>query len=217
MDGQDEGHWRSGCCFEPWGWGTEASKRLIVIGFASEKAGFEDGYSFALIGDTREEGVSDPIELRINFLKTATTLRYLAGRSVTEQNLLAALTETQAAVERKFPKGTKEVRPAYSCKVEEWQCDQSNVNVICQSPALSLPGPGRRFLVIDPKLMPSDVQVIDKAYLHFLLDLSGATYAVEDTRVGPKAHATKAIKAGMLASPGFAAGRMAIQRSMAAL
>ena len=147
--------------------------RLIVIGYASEHSGFEPGYSFALIGG----GQSDSVTTKINFLKTATLLTQLDGRPVSEEALLGALAAIQQEVENKFSKGMDEVTVAWSTVVSKEELDQANVNIICQSPTLSLPGPGRRMLVIKQDAIENrgqKVETIDPEELHHLLDLAAA-------------------------------------------
>ena len=190
---------------------------MIVIGFASENSGFEEGYSFATIDDTTDEDGRDSITQKMSFLKTATTITYLKNRPVTEENLLAVLGEIQRVTENKFSKGMKEVRAITSCAIDKQACEWGSFKVICQSPKLSLPGPGRRFLVIDPQLMPSDVVEIDKAWFHYLLDLAAASYAIEDTKPGKMAQSAWAIRKQVLESAGFGEGRQAIAARMAAM
>ena len=136
---------------------------------------------------------------------------------MTESNLLGALARMQQVVTARFSKGMDEVVVCYSCKVEKWKLDEINCDVICQSPTLSLPGPGKSFLVIDRERIVASgkqVEVIDREYLDYLLDLSASTYAIEDTKVGAKATATKAVKQAIQRSRGFAEGRAAILSRM---
>ena len=88
--------------------------------------------------------------------------------------------------------------------------DQGNVDIICQHPTLSMPGPGRRMLVITKAAIENrgqKVETIDQDYLHYLLDLAASTYDIENTKVGAKATATKQIKRDMLTSEAFLLGR----------
>ena len=137
----------------------------------------------------------------------------MEGKPVTEEALLAALVAIQLQAEKKFSKGMDEVSVAYSQKVDQCTLDQANVDIICQSPILSMPGPGRRILVINQKDIEKqgrNVQTVDRELLHFLLDVAASTYAIEHTPVGPRAQATKQVKKAILNSEGFLVGRLAI-------
>ena len=211
MEGATAGGWRCACCFKDLGRGGDM--RLITVGFASEHSGFEDGYHFALIGG----GHGDSVDVKTKFLQTATLLTELNGRPVSEEALLGALAAIQAKVENKFPKGMDEVSVASSKVVSQQELDQANVDIICQSPTLSLPGPGRRMLVIKQDAIENrgqKVETIDPAELHYLLDLAASTYDIENTKVGAKASATKQIKRGMLMSDVFLLGRSCIRSRM---
>ena len=201
--GKSTGSWRCCGCFGKWSWDIAGSTRLIVVGLANESNGFLPGYQFAFIGDARGDGA---VDIKLNFLKTATLLTELEGMPVTEEALLAALAAIQLQVEKKFSKGMDEVSVAYSEKVDQCTLDQANVDIICQSPILSMPGPGRRILVIKQKDIEKqgrNVQTIDRELLHFLLDVVASTYAIEHTPVGPRAKATKEVKSAILKSEGF--------------
>ena len=90
------------------------------------------------------------------------------------------------------------------------------MDIFCQSGTLSLPGPGRRMLVIKQDAIENrgqKVETIDPAELHYLLDLAASTYDIENTKVGAKASATKQMR-GMLMSDVFLLGRSCIRSRM---
>jgi hypothetical protein len=183
---------------------------MLVIGFASETGGFEPGYQFAYVGNC-----SVATENKINFLRTATLLTALGDRTITEGNLLAALTVIQNTVQAKFSKGMKETRMAVSKRIPQDDLDYAQVDIICQSHVLSMPGPGRKFLVIDKTLIERDgreVEVINEKFFNYLLDVASSTYAVEDMR--PSGDGGKAMKYLILGTEGFAVGRSAIASSI---
>ena len=212
-EGRQHHGWRCACCFGKWTWALGGNMRLIVVGLASEASGFEPGYQFALIGG----GHCDSIDTKINFLRTAVLLTELYGRPVSEEALLGALAAIQQKFEKQFSKGLNEVSVASSKVVSQQELDQANVDIICQSPTLSLPGPGRRMLVIKQDAIENrgqKVETIDPAELHYLLDLAASTYDIENTRVSATAAATKQIKREMLESDAFRLGRESILSRM---
>ena len=207
--GQKEGQRRCCGCFSKWTWATSGSMWLFVVGFASESSGFEEGYEFALIGSSPQK--DDGIDAKINFLKTATLLTELNGKPVSEETLLAALETIQQRVHDKFSKGMHEVSVEYSKQVSKHELDSANLDIICQDIRLSMPGPGRRMLVIKKEAIEKNgrkVVEIDPEEFHYLLDVAGSTYNIEDVKVGKGG---KAIKTQILTSDGFKAGRVAIE------
>ena len=202
-EGATTGGLRCALCFKPWTWALGGGMRLITVGSASEHSGFEDGYQFALIGG----GHGDSVDVKIKFLQTATLLTELDGRPVSEEALLGALAAIQQKVENKFSKGMDEVSVASSKVVSQQELDQANVDIICQSPTLSLPGPGRRMLVIKQDAIENrgqKVETIDPEELHYLLDLAASTYDIETAWEA----VTKKRKREMLESMAFRLGRM---------
>ena len=168
--------------------------------------GLSPGYQFAYVGHC-----SDKTDNKINFLRTATLLTFLGDRAVTEDNLLAALSLTQDTVQAKFSRGMAEVRTAVSKKITQGELDYANVDIICQSNVLSMPGPGRKSLVIDKRLIEQEgrkIEVIKEDFLDYLLDVASSTCAIED--MYPSGDGGKAMKRHILSTQGFADGRRAI-------
>ena len=188
--------------------------RLVVLGFASEHAGFEPGYEFALIGSTASS--SDGIDLKIGFLKSATLLTQLNGKPVSDEALLEALALLQKKVENKFSKGMREISVEWSQVVSREQLDAANVDIICQDPTLSMPGPGRRMLVIKKDLIEQNgrqLLEIDPMEFHALLDIAASTYDIENTETKPGT-ADRKLQWRIQQSEGFRLGRTAIQSRM---
>jgi hypothetical protein len=216
-DGADVGSWRCCGCFGKWTWAEMGHRRLVVVGKASESGGFEPGYTFALIGGSASDPNADIVANKINFLKTATLLTELGGKTVDETALLGALEAMQRRVEKKFSKGMGEVSVEYSKPVPQHKLDEANVAIICQDPRLSMPSPGRRMLVIKQSPIEKNgkkVETIDPAELSVLLDIAASAYCIETAHVGKAATFTKAIKNLILSSEGFALGRAGIRSRM---
>ena len=174
-EGATTGGLRCALCFKPWTWALGGGMRLITVGSASEHSGFENGYHFALIGG----GHGDSVDVKIKFLQTATLLTELNGRPVSEEALEGALFAIQETVENKFANGMAEVSVAYPKLVSQRELDQANVDIFCQSGTLSLPGPGRRMLVIKQDAIENrgqKVETIDPEELDRLLDLAATAY-----------------------------------------
>jgi hypothetical protein len=210
--GEKVGSWRCCFCFDKFTWARMGSSRLVVVGKASESGGFEPGYSFALIGGSG--GADDVISTKINFLKTATLLTQLDGKPVDDNALLGALETIQRRVEKKFSHGMDEVSVEYSKPVPPHKLAQANVKIICQDPRLSMPSPGRRMLVIKKSTILKNgksVEPIDPEVLSDLLDIAASAYCIEDVHVGKRASTSKHVKAQMMASEGFQAGRASIR------
>ena len=179
------------------------------MGLASESMGFEPGYQFALIGEQ-----SDSVYAKISFLQCATSLTELDGYPVSEEALLGALATLQPELQNKFSKGKDEVNVEYSKEVSACELDLANVDIICQSATLSMPGPGRRMLVITKAAIENrehKVETIDQDDLNYLLDFAASTYDIENTKVGLKASATKQMNRDMLLSDVFLRGRSSIR------
>jgi len=211
------GSWRCCGCFSKWTWGESGHMRLVVVGVASESGGFEPGYEFALIGNENSYSNNDPIDVKINFLKTATLLTELDGEVVSEDALLGALAAIQKRVEKMFSKGMGEVTVEYSKPVPQHKLDEANVDIICQDPRLSMPSLGRRMLVIKRSSIEKNdktVNTIDPHEMSFLLDIAANTYGIETAYVGKSAKTYKAIKQQILDSEGFALGRAGIRARM---
>ena len=107
----------------------------------------------------------------------------------------------------------------YSKPVPTRELDFANVDIICQSATLSMPGPGRRMLVITKAAIENrghKVETIDQDDLNYLLDFAASTYDIETTKVGLKASATKQMKRDMLLSDVFLRGRSSIRSCMGA-
>jgi len=211
-DGVRVGSWRCCLCFDKFTWAKMGSSRLVVVGQASESGGFEPGYSFALIGGSG--GVDDIISTKINFLKTATLLTELDGKAVDEEALLGAFETIQRRVEKKFSKGMDEVSVEYSKRVEPHQLLAANVKIICQDPRLSMPSPGRRMLVIKKSTIVNNgksVEPIDPDVLSDLLDIAASAYCIEDVHLGKRAKSSKNVRAQIMDSEGFKAGRDSIR------
>ena len=206
------GHWRCCGCFSKWTWANSGYMRLVVLGFANEHSGFEHGYQFALIRSTPED--DDAIDAKINLLQTATLLTQLNGRPVSEEALLAPLEIIQQRFKHQLSNGMNMITIAFSKYVSTYQLDCANVDIICQGTSLSMPGPGRRMLVIERdtiELFGMQVQEMDPADFHVLLDVAGSTYNIEDVKGGKL---SKSIKQQILRSGWFKAGRSAIEQSL---
>jgi hypothetical protein len=188
--------------------------RLVVLGFASEHSGFEPGFEFALIGSSPAH--SGGVATKINFLKTATLLTHLGGKPVSDQALLAAMAVIQKKVENKYSKGMREISVEWSQVVSREQLDAANVDIICQDPTLSMPGPGRRMLVIKKDLIEQNgrqLLEIDPMEFHALLDIAASTYDIENTETKAGTSSRK-LQWSIQQSEGFRLGRSAIQSSM---
>ena len=80
-----------------------------------------------------------------------------------------------------------------------------------------MPSPGRRILVIKRSSIEKNgkkVDTIDPAELSFLLDIAASAYSIEKVQLGKNAKPTKAIRAQILRSEGFALGREGIRSRM---
>ena len=142
-------------------------------------------------------------------------LTELDGKPVSEEALLGALDAIHKRVEKTFSKGMGEVSVTHSKPVSDAVLDSANVDIICQDPRLSMPGPGRRMLVIREEAIQKNgrhVNTISKEDFHFLLDLAASTYDIASAR--PGGAATKKVKQTTLASEGFRLGRLAISARM---
>jgi hypothetical protein len=147
-------------------------------------------------------------------LRTATLLTELDGKTVNEEALLGALDAIHNRVENKFSKGMDEVSVEYSKPVTKHILDAAHVDIICQDPRLSMPSPGRRMLVIKKSTIVNNgksVEPIDPAVLSDLLDIAASAYCIEDVKFGKNARASRHIKAQMMESEGFQAGRASIR------
>ena len=214
-DGADSGHWRCCGCFGRWTWAAGGQMRMLVLGFANEVSGFEPGYQFCLVGDISNDASFDSIDNKINFLKTATILKFLGGRPVSEDALLSVLEAMQDSVNNKFKKGMNEVTTMISQLVSNQVLDAANVDIICQDARLSMPGPGRRFLVITQAKIEEhggNLERINKEEFHALLDIAASTYDIEGTQ--PSGKGPKRIKQAILDSPAFRMGRILIASRM---
>ena len=108
-----------------------------------------------------------------------------------------------------------EVSVAYSKPVPTALLDQANVDIICQRPTLSMPGLGRRMLIIRKDAIEKKgwkVQTVQNNDLHYLLDLAASSCDIESTK--PRGGATKQIKRETLESEPFQLGRLAISARM---
>ena len=178
-------------------------------------SGFEPGYQFCLVGEISNDGNFDSIDNKINFLKTATMLKLLNGRPVSEDALLSALEAMQDSVNNKFKRGMDEVSTMTSKLVPKEVLDAANVDIICQDARLSMPGPGRRFLVITQAKIEEhggNLETINKEEFHALLDIAASTYGIEGTQ--PTGKGTKRLKQAVLDSPAFRMGRILIASRM---
>ena len=214
-DGADTGHWRCCGCFDKWTWAEGGHMRMAVLGFSNEVSGFEPGYQFCLVGEISNDTGFDSIDNKINFLKTATMLKFLNGRPVSEDALLSALEAMQDSVHNKFKRGMDEVSTMTSKVVPKEVLDAANVDIICQDPRLSMPGPGRRFLVITQAKIEErggNLETINKQEFHDLLDIAASTYDIEGTE--PTGKGTKRLKQAVLASPAVRMGRILIASRM---
>jgi hypothetical protein len=132
---------------------------------------------------------------------------------VRDEALLGAPAAIQNKVEKKFSKGMREVSVEYSKPVPQSELDRLNLDIICQDPRLSMPGPGRRMLVIKKSKIEENgrqVMEIEPADFHFLLDVAASTYDIEHTETG-KGSATRKLQWTIVESEGFKLGRSAIE------
>ena len=160
------------------------------------------------MGSTSNDGNFDSIDNKINFWKTATMLKLLNGRPVSQEALLSALEAMQASVHNKFKQGMSEVTSMTTKAVPQHVLDEANVDIICQDARLSMPGLGRRFLVIRKdaiEVKGRKGETIDSNDLHYLLDLAASTYDIES--IEPKGKGTKRLNNDIPASPAFRSGR----------
>jgi hypothetical protein len=209
--GRDQGHWRCGTCFGQWNWTLCGPMRMLVVGKADAESGFSKDYMYSYIGEC-----DATVDNKVNFLKTATLLSAIGGQPVTQEAILGALALVETKVMAKFSKGhMREVKWVRSMCVAKEKLDERNIDIVCDSPQLCLKSYNEPYMVIDKALIDANghvVEVIDQAYLHYLLDIAASSYALEDT--WPTGDATKKLKWAMLESPGFKEGRAAILSRM---
>ena len=195
--GKKEGQWRSGCCWSHWEWGTDGSRRLIVIGQMDGEGEFLD-YRFALAGK-----LSTEIENKMQFLKTARALYHLGNRSATYKSLLSVISELNELVSKKFQRGVREVRELRSCMPTKQQLEWDGIHPVCEHVALSFPNYGVSYHVTDLSHLVGKIFEIDEKEMDLLLDISAAILDVEN--VWPSGDGGKRQKRKVLASPVFKA------------
>ena len=197
--GKKEGQWRSGCCWAKWEWKPDGERRLIVIGTMDDDGEFLD-YRFALAGNLSQE-----IENKMQFLKTARALYQLGGRDVTYKSLLSVISELNDSVSKKFQRGVREVREIRSCMPTAEQLNWDGIHPVCEHVALSFPNYGVSYHVTDLTHLVGTIPEIDEEEMDEFLDMSGAMLDIEN--VWPPGDGGKRQKSNILASKSFKAAR----------
>ena len=139
-------------------------------------------------------------ENTINLLKSLAMLQQLGSRQVTPAVIAQVIEEMNDLCEQKLCKGIKEVRVEISATIP-WD----DFQFYCESPTLSLPGPGIAFKTImlnDRK----DVPTFTQEALSEFLDICASFMNVD--WVTPVGDADRAAQSRVLASPMYQRSRM---------
>ena len=110
----------------------------------SESFGFEPGYEYAFL----ETPVNDDIFVQLGFLRRAPMFTGTFETTVGEDMVAVAREAFFSPWHGTMSTGIDVVSVAYSRAVHTSELQNSNVDIICEDPRLSMPGPGRRCLVI---------------------------------------------------------------------
>jgi hypothetical protein len=189
--------------------------QMIVLGFASDAAGFEPGYRFALIDHTRGQMELD-IDMKCIFLQSLQKLTLLNGKPVSDAALLAVVQALHMRVQHTFSQGTNQVSQAFSMPVSQEMLDSANVDIICWDPRWSMPRPGHPMWVIRKDVLEKhgrQVNMIQHTELNYLLDLAASTYDIESATCRPGSLKQKMIR-DVVESEGFKLGRLHIAGHM---
>ncbi len=125
---------------------------------------------------------------------------------------MGAIELLNAKTEATFSKGMKEVDVRYSMDVPKWELETHQIDLVCEDPRLSIHAKGPRYLVIDRKLMDSEVAFINKDLLIDMLHLSASAYDMEAS--WPGGDGMRRVWRRITESPGYNAGRQAIRDRM---
>ena len=189
--------------------------QMIVLGFASDAAGFEPGYRFALIDHTRGQMECD-IDRKYFFLKSLQKLTLLNGKPVSDTALLAVVQALHMRVQHTFTQGTNQVSQAFSMPVSQEMLDSANVDIICWDPRWSMPRPGHPMWVIRKDVLEKhgrQVHMITHTELNYLLDLAASTYDIESATYRPGGSKEKILR-DVVQSEAFKLGRLHIAGHM---
>jgi hypothetical protein len=198
-DGQKFGYWLCGVCIEPWAWRKGASKRLVILGEATEEKGFSS-YKYGYFGEQ-----DNTIDAKVAFLQTARILKTVGDEPLTTKRLMDCIETINCSVEKKFAKGVKEVRMVQGREVSQADLDYRNIRLVCSHPSLSMVATGKAIQVIDLKLCDKTIEPLTKKEFNFYLDVCASALNIED--MWPKAPTHKVAKQSILESEGFALGR----------
>jgi hypothetical protein len=182
---------------------------MIVLGFASDAAGFEPGYRFALF-DRDHMGLD--IDNKCLFLQSLQKLTLLNGKPVSDVALLAVAKALHVRVQHTFSQGTNQVSQAFSMPVSQEMLDSANVDIICWDPRWSMPRPGHPMWVIRKHVLEkhgSQVHMIQHTELNYLLDLAASIYDIESAVSRPNRETRKLIW-DIVQSGAFKLGRLHI-------
>ena len=198
-DGQRFGYWLCGVCIEPWAWRKGASKRLVILGEATEEKGFSS-YKYGYFGEQDKT-----IDAKVAFLQTARMLKTIGDEPLTTKRLMDCIETINCSVEKKFAKGVKEVRMVQGREVSQADLDYRKIRLVCSHPSLSMVATGKAIQVIDLKLCDKTIEPLTKKEFNFYLDVCASALNIED--MWPKAPTHKVAKQSILESEGFALGR----------
>ena len=184
---------------------------MMGLGFASDAAGFEPGYRFALIDHTRGQMECD-IDRKCFFLQSLQKLTLLNGKPVSDAALLAVVQALHMRAQHTFTQGTNQVSQAFSMPVSQEMLDSANVDIICWDPRWSMPRPGHPMWVIRRDVLEkhsSQVHMIQHTELNYLLDLAASTHDIESAVSRPNRETRKLIW-DIVQSGAFKLGRLHI-------
>ena len=186
---------------------------MIALGFASDPAGFEPGYRFALF-DRDQMGLD--IDNKCLFLQSLQKLTLLNGKPVSDAALFAVVRAMHMRVQHIFTEGTNQVSQAFSMPVSQEMLDSANVDIICWGPRWSMPRPGHPMWVIRkdvPEKHGRQIHMITHTELNCLLDLAASTYDIESATYRPGGSKEKIFR-DIVQSEAFKLGRLHIAGHM---